>query len=47
MEKWQKHNKNHIQESQEASPFPAGDYKATMHCKKTWQTQNINNKNNP
>ena len=28
IEKWQKHVKNHILESQEVSPFPTGDHKS-------------------
>ena len=28
--KWQKHIKHHKQESQEVSPFPGGDHKASM-----------------
>ena len=30
MGKWQNTKKHHIQESQEVSPFPAGDHKAAM-----------------
>ena len=37
-------NKNtinhHTQESQEVSPFPAGDHKATANRQETWQTRN-------
>ena len=30
MEKWQKHRKHHIYESEQASPFSAGHHKAAM-----------------
>ena len=30
-----KHKKHHIQESQEVSPFTAGDYKAARNCKES------------
>ena len=36
--------KHHIHESQDGSPFPAGDHKAAMADKKMKQTRNINNK---
>ena len=39
--------KHHTQESQEVSPFPAGDHKATANRQETWQTRNTNNKNIP
>ena len=37
MGKRQKHNKNYIQESQEVSPYPAGDQKAAMNRQETSQ----------
>ena len=37
--------KHHTQESQEVSPFPAGDRKATTNRQKIRQTQNTNNRN--
>ena len=53
MEKWQNTSKHYIQESQEVSPFPAGDHKAAMNRqdsmtdKTALQTRTINNKNDP
>ena len=32
--------KHHTQESQEVSPFPVGDHKATANRQETWQTRN-------
>ena len=43
--KWQKHNLNMTNKSQEASPFPKSDHKAAMNRRETWQTQDINNTN--
>ena len=38
---------NIIKESQEVSPFPAGDYKAAMNRHKSMTTQDINSTNDP
>ena len=36
--------KHHIQESQDASPFQAGDHEAAINRQEVWQTRNINSK---
>ena len=44
---WERDKKHYIQESQEFSPFSAGDHKAAMNYKTAWQTRNISNKKDP
>ena len=50
MGKWQNTIKHHMQESQEVSPFPAGDHGATMNRREkndkheTWITKKLSTK---
>ena len=46
MGKWQE-KKHHIQESQEVSPFPAGDHKAARNRQNSMTNTNPNNKKDP
>ena len=42
MGKWQKHKKSHIQKRLEASPFPAGNFKAARHRQGNMSKMNTN-----